>query len=125
MGLVPKRARSDVRMHKSFTLQRLLGLVITVVIATALSTIVVDRLKIWFILFLIANYMILSGKSVENENKSFHTGLKQWLSYRFKHKVMYGDSNEQVQEQERSREREHHKKQRKKAPKDKVSEHSK
>lgn len=127
MGLVPKKARSDIKLYKSFTIQRVLGLIITIVIATVLSNIVVERLRILFIIFLVINYMILSGKSVEDGNKPFYVGLKQWLSYRLKHKSMYGDSNEQVQEIERSNEREEQRKQARKGKKakNKVSKHIK
>lgn len=117
MGLVPKKARSDIKLYKSFTIQRVLGLIITIVIATALSNIVVERLRILFIIFLVINFLVLSGKSVEDGNKPFYVGLKQWISYRLKHKSMYGDNNERVQTIERSKEREKQRKQARKGKK--------
>lgn len=125
MGLVPKKARSDVRLHKTFTLNRVMGLIITIVIATVLSNIVAAKLQIWFYIFMVVAYMILSGKSPENKDKPFYVGLKQWLGYKFKHKTMYGDTNEQVQKQERSRQREKEKRRAKKAKKNKVPKHNK
>ncbi len=129
MGLVPKKARSDIKLYKSFTIQRVIGLIIAIVIATVLCNLVVERLRIIFILFIIVNYLVLSGKSVEDGNKPFYVGLKQWLSYRFKHKSMYGDNNEQVQALERSKEREEERKkarkQAKEKAKNKVSKHIK
>ena len=117
MGLVPKKARSDVRLHKTFTLNRVMGLIITIVIATVLSNIVAAKLQIWFYIFMVVAYMILSGKSPENKDKPFYVGLKQWLGYKMKHKTMYGDNNEQVQAIERSKEREKQKKQTRKGKK--------
>ena len=129
MGLVPKKARSDIKLYKSFTIQRVFGLIATIVLATVLCNLVVERLRILFIIFLVANFLVLSGKSVEDGNKPFYIGLKQWITYRLKHKSMYGDSNEQVQAIERSKEREeerkHAKRTAKEKAKNKVSKHIK
>lgn len=125
MGLVPKKARSDVRLHKTFTLNRVMGLIITIVITTVLVGIVVPKLQLLFYVFMTIAYLILSGKSPENKDKAFYIGLKQWLGYKFKHKTMYGDTNEQVQKQERSRQSEKERRLAKKAKKSKVSKHNK
>lgn len=93
MGLVPKQAKADTKIHKSFTLQRVAGLIITIVLSAAVSNICAPSLAFLFIIFCAAVFLLMSSKAPDNKTKSFFGGIISWLKYIVSPKKLYGDNH--------------------------------
>ncbi len=93
MGLVPKQAKADTKIHKSFTLQRVAGLIVTIVVSTFISNICAPSFAFLFIIFCSIVYLLLSSKAPDNKTKSFFGGIRSWLKYLILPKKIYGDNH--------------------------------
>lgn len=93
MGLVPKQSKADTKIHKSFTMVRIVGLIITILLSSAISKVCSPVLSLLFIIFCAVTFLILSSKAPDNKTKSFFGGIKAWLKYLIFSKKLYGISH--------------------------------
>ncbi len=94
MGLVPKQAKADTKIHKSFTMQRIAGLIITIILSSVVSNVCAPSFAFLFIIFCSAVFLLLSAKAPDNKTKSFFGGMLSWLKYLIFPKKIYGDNHE-------------------------------
>lgn len=96
MGLVPKQSKADTKIHKSFTMVRIVGLIITILLSSAISKVCSPVLSLLFIIFCAVTFLILSSKAPDNKTKSFFGGIKAWLKYLIFSKKLFGNSHKYV-----------------------------
>ncbi|GAB5083120.1 hypothetical protein Osc1_22980 [Hominimerdicola sp. 21CYCFAH17_S] len=96
MGLVPKQSKADTKIHKSFTMVRIVGLIITILLSSAISKVCAPILSLVFIILCAVTFLILSSKAPDNKTKSFFGGIKAWLKYLIFSKKLYGISHKYV-----------------------------
>lgn len=83
MGIMLKKTKAQIKIWRSFTLMRLVGLLMAVMIAMMLGKVLVIKwLQIPFMIFVAIVYIILSGRSPTNPQISFWQGLKKWLKFK-------------------------------------------
>lgn len=114
MGLVPKKSKAETKIHKSITMAKAIGFVMTIICAYAISQILCTSvLQFWFIVFMCIVYLILSSKAPSNKTQSFYRGLINWIKYLFSPKHIYGKNHIYVLKQKERIEQINEKKQKK------------
>lgn len=90
MGIMPKQTKAENKLKFGLTLNRLIGLFITIMISTILSKAVHRYLTIPFMLVCVGVYLFSQSKSPTNPKKNFITGLKDCYLYILSPKKYYG-----------------------------------
>lgn len=103
MGLIPQQTKAENKLKWGLTKNRMLGLVLTILISTALAKAVHKYLAIPFMIFCVAVFLYTQQKSPTNPKKQFIFGLRDYLKYLVSPKKYYGLNGEEyklAQEQE-------------------------
>lgn len=90
MGIMPKQTKAENKLKFGLTLNRLIGLAVTIMMASILSRGVHKYLSIPFMIFCVLVYLFSQSKSPTNPKKNFITGLRDCFVYHTTPKKYYG-----------------------------------
>lgn len=82
MGMIPKTITSEKKIYKSFTIGRILGMLMVLVLSLTFGTFLNGGITILFLISNILIYFVMTGNDPVIPNKKFYAG---WLTF-FKHK---------------------------------------
>lgn len=99
MGMIPKSTTSENKIWKNFTMSRIIGLIIALVLGIFIGSLVCQT---WGSVLLTAGnvigFFVLSAKDVTNPRQKFYMGYKSWLVSHIKHKAYYSDTSDKALE---------------------------
>ncbi len=99
MGMIPKSTTSENKLWKNFTMSRIIGLIIALVMGIFIGSLVCQT---WGSVLLTAGnvigFFVLSAKDVTNPRQKFYMGYKAWLVSHIKPKTYYSDTADKAME---------------------------
>lgn len=85
---MPRKTKAQVKVWKSLTLNRIIGLIMALMISYIVGQIFVYMpLRIPFMIFITVVYMILSAAAPTNPQINFFTGIIRFLSFKASTKI--------------------------------------
>jgi len=97
LGIIPKQTKAENKLMWGFTLNRMIGLLVTIMVSNILSKAVHRYLVIPFMVFCVGVFLITQLKSPTNPKKKFISGLKEYALYLSSPKTYYGITGEEYE----------------------------
>ena len=117
MGLIPKQTKAENKLKWGLTLNRMIGLMITVCVSTLFANLVHQKIKIPFMIVCVVIFLFSQSKAPTHPRKTFIQGLKSFYSYIFTPKkyagvncAEYSDIIEKEEERASEKQRKKHSK---------------
>lgn len=93
MGIMPKQTKAENKIKWGFTYKRVIGLMMTIGLASSLSSYVHKFLLIPFIIFCVAVFLFTQMKAPTNPKKIFIFGLRDYFFFLLAPKKYNGVNN--------------------------------
>lgn len=106
MALMPKKTKSDIKLPWGLTMNKLIGIVGSIMIGFMFSSAVHKWLQIPFVIFCVIAFLVLSRKSKHNPAQSYYKGILiffQYLARRKKFETMNGTEYVRTVQKEENR----------------------
>lgn len=96
-GLIPKRTKSETKIWKNLTLSKMIGILMSMTVGVIFSNFVASKLSILFVIFCIAEFLVLTMKSPVNPMKKFYQSLIDYIEFKSQPVLQYGVCSEEYQ----------------------------
>ena len=97
MGIIPKQTKAENKLMWGFTLNRMIGLLVTIMVSSILAKAVHRYLVVPFMIFCVIIYLFTQMKSPTNPKKKFISGLKEYALYLSAPKKYHGITGEEYE----------------------------
>lgn len=96
-GLIPKNTKSENKIFNSITQQRVMGFILTLAIGKIFSSIMPEKLSLFFIAFCGIEFIVLTMRSPINPTKKFYQSLIDYIGFKSQPVLQYGVCSEEYQ----------------------------